>query len=440
MSDHTLSRGINIALAASTALVGAATLSSEALAGSFAIREQSAYSQGASFAGSATCGSSIQAMFWNPAAVTCNDAKAIAENSLSFIFLNTDVDATGGTQTATKADPGDIGEIGIVPSGSFSYAFNDRIYLGVTNNGPFGLALETPTLHNGDTYFLKGEIFSLNVTPTVGYKVNDFLSVGAGLQIQHFDLMEFSRRAALGANNAVITRLSGDDIAIGFTLGATLTPGPNTEIGIGFRSTIAHTLEGAFDTNTGTNIPIRADLDTPEVVTLSLRQRINDTFTLLGTVEWTNWSRLQDVLVINQLTGAQLALATGPVSFPFNYDDGWFFALGGEYRYNDQWTFRGGVAWELSPIADDSRSLSLPDDDRLWLSLGATYMKDEKWTFNAAYTFITSFDTTIDLSPGNPWFNPAQGTFQADVDANVHILTVGLKRTFGGGPIYAVTK
>ena len=39
-------------------------------AGGFAVREQSAYGQGSSFAGMAAPGDSISAMFWNPAAVT----------------------------------------------------------------------------------------------------------------------------------------------------------------------------------------------------------------------------------------------------------------------------------------------------------------------------------------------------------------------------------
>ena len=128
------------------------------------------------------------------------------------------------------------------------------------------------------------------------------------------------------------------------------------------------------------------------------------------------------------------------MSFPFSYDDGWFFSLGGEYQYNEKLTLRGGVGWELSPISDASRSISLPDDDRLWLSIGATYKKDEKWTFNAAYTFITAFDTTINLNSTNPWHSVFQGDYHANVDANVHILSVGFQRKFGGQPMYAMTQ
>ena len=429
-----LVKGVLLALPAAIFVVSTAN---EAVAGSFAVREQSAYSQGASFAGNATCGASIQGAFWNPSVITCNDAMAISEGTLSLLFLSTEVDTTS-TDDLSPIDPGDIGKLGVVPSSSFSYAYNENIFLGYTVNGPYGLSLETPVDHNAQAYFREGEIFSLNATPIVGYKVNDFLSVAAGVQIEYFDLKNFSREAALG--NSTLVKLNGDDIGVGFTLGATLRPMEGTEIGIGFRSSVSHSLEGRVTLNGATFAPISADLDTPEVVTLSLRQRLHDTFTLLGTVEWTNWSRLQNVPIINDSTNAQLNLGLGPVSFPFSYDDGWFFSLGGEYQYNEKLTLRGGVGWELSPISDASRSISLPDDDRLWLSIGATYKKDEKWTFNAAYTFITAFDTTINLNSTNPWHSVFQGDYHANVDANVHILSVGFQRKFGGQPMYAMTQ
>ena len=71
-----LVKGVLLALPAAIFVVSTAN---EAVAGSFAVREQSAYSQGASFAGNATCGASIQGAFWNPSVITCNDAMATSK-------------------------------------------------------------------------------------------------------------------------------------------------------------------------------------------------------------------------------------------------------------------------------------------------------------------------------------------------------------------------
>ena len=163
----------------------------------------------------------------------------------------------------------------------------------------------------------------------------------------------------------------------------------------------------------------------PEMVSASFRQRVTDAFTLMGTAEWTNWSRFGTFTVVNDITGL-------PATFlPFEYEDGWYFALGGEYEWNDQWTLRAGAAWEISPIDDQTRAIRLPDDDRLWLSIGGSYDWNERLKLNFGYSFITTFDTKIHIIPGNPVFIPPV-TYSADVDANVHILSVGLKYSWGG--------
>ena len=62
-------RGMKAVLLACGGLVALIAVTGAANAGGFAIREQSAWGQGASFAGVAAGGSS-SAMFWNPATMT----------------------------------------------------------------------------------------------------------------------------------------------------------------------------------------------------------------------------------------------------------------------------------------------------------------------------------------------------------------------------------
>lgn len=418
MNHHRLLCGISV-LAASAAISLVAV--SEAQAGAFGIREQSAYSQGASFAGAATCGDSIQGAFWNPAAIGCAET-ITSEGSFSLIIPQSDVDARPGSTFLGFGSPGDIGKLALVPATAVAVPITDSITFGITANGPFGLATETNFTHAGQVYARTGKIFSLAITPTLAFEIAPGLILGAGVSVQYFDLVEFSR--ALGPLPGTPSGvLEGDDIGVGFTLGALFRPAPGTEIGIGYRSTIAHTLEGSLRAP-AIPVPVTADLDTPDLITASFRQQITDQFTLLGTIEWSHWSRLGTIPVIGP-GGAVVS------TLPLNYEDGWFFALGGDYIYDEDVTLRAGVAWEVSPISTDTRNISLPDDDRLWLSLGATVKATETMTFNAGYSFITTFDTQIELVPGNPWF--AGPAFRGDVDTNIHILAAGFKWQFSTG-------
>jgi long-chain fatty acid transport protein len=226
-------------------------------------------------------------------------------------------------------------------------------------------------------------------------------------------------------------------VAFGFTLGVSVEPIPGTELGLGFRSSIGHELEGTFEVDgLIAETPIVADLDLPEIVSFGIRQRITDSFRLLGTVEWANWSRLdEDVAVIDKTTGLEIDLnraQAGAQGLPFFFDDGWLFAVGGEVDVTDRWTLRSGVAWEISPVEEDSRNTQVPDDDRLWLSAGTSYQATRNVSFDLGYTYLTTFGTDISIDPTSPQFNGVP--FFADVESTAHIVAAAVKVKFGGPP------
>jgi long-chain fatty acid transport protein len=72
-----------------------------------------------------------------------------------------------------------------------------------------------------------------------------------------------------------------------------------------------------------------------------------------------------------------------------DWDDTWFFALGADYRVNNQWTVRGGVAYDMDPNSDQKKRMAvIPDTDRVWVSLGASYKYDDNLTFDFGGTYI----------------------------------------------------
>lgn len=111
---------------------------------------------------------------------------------------------------------------------------------------------------------------------------------------------------------------------------------------------------------------------------------------------------------------------------PLEYEDGWFFSVGGEYRVMPNWAVRAGLGYEISPIDVDTRTPRLPDSDRIWLSLGTTYDWSDQLSFDLAYTHIfTTGNTDIDIRPGHPSFNGA--VFSAEVDSSVDIISAAIR-------------
>jgi long-chain fatty acid transport protein len=417
---------------AAASVAGVIAAVSVANAGGFALREQSAYGQGWSFAGSAAGGPGVSGMFWNPALVTNSLAKITVDSSYTLIAPIVELEGFGSypniiPPVPTFGESGDIGQDAFVPATSGSLRLTDDVYLGLTINGPFGLTTKPNVDWVGSYDSYSSRIFSLNATPTLGWRVNDWLSLGVGVQFQYIKADLKNRLPGIGANPLLDIDVS-DDVGFGFTAGVQLKPYEGTEIGIGFRSSIHHELEGDVTRSvvgpaTGA---LETTLNTPEVVTLGIRQRVGEAFTVAGTVEWTNWSRLGTLVG----SGPGAALIPGG-ALPFEYEDSWFFSVGGEYQFSPAMAFRAGIGYEVSPITDEDRSTRLPDADRLWLSAGGTYNWSEKLSFDLGYSFLLAVgDTDINRTA----LIPGLGTrtlFAGDAEATTHIVSVGLRYKFG---------
>ena len=418
----------------------AATLSaSSASAGGFAIREQSASGLGSAFAGSAA-GYDLSSMFWNPAAVGVKSGLN-TESHYSILALQTElkgatlagpvvalVPALAGLPTET-----DIGGLAALGSTYLNYEFAPGTFVGLSVSSPFGLVTKPDdTNWAGFMHGRRAQIFTLNVNPVAGYRVAPGITIGAGPTFQYMKTtLKFAPAAAPGIASATIR---ADDVGIGFTAGVLMQSG-GTSLGLGFRSKVRQELTGSF-----INAPLafstaaRVDLETPETVTASIRQAITPGVRLLGTVEWTNWSRIKTVVVRDR---NNFFAATGGVitTLPLNWDDGWFFSGGLEFDYSKKLTLRGGVAYEISPIDDPTKRIAqLPDTDRLWVSVGATYKWSDALTFDVAYSHIFVDDTqlqqTVERNFGIAGIQPV--TLSANSEASVDILSVSMKMKLGG--------
>ncbi len=442
-------------LAAGASVVALSVSALPAEAGGFDVREQSALFQGMSFAGAAAGGTALGSMFWNPAAAGFVGEGFTFDSSYSLIIPRADLTVTSidpdGPGPSAAADPDspfagpfqgldttvDVGRDAVVPASYMAYRYSKDLVFALSMNSQYGLGTKPDnTDWIGSVVGRSSKLFSINAAPTVAYEIAPGIQVGAGVQIQYLDLMHFksSTDPAAGSPSSI---LEGTDWGFGYTLGVNLAPAPGTSIGIGFRSSIEHELDGSVRI-AGTPGPagVQANLDLPEKVTASLRQDLMPGIRAHATVEWTNWSRLTKVPVV--LDDDFIVLPTGqPVaSLDFEWEDGWYFALGGEYDYSQDLTLRVGIGYEISPVRDaTSRLVQLPDNDRVWLSAGVSYKVGDLFgllndaTIDLAYTHIFVEDGDFERFPSSVLAGGAP-LIAGEVDASVDIVSVGLRSTW----------
>ena len=239
----------------------------------------------------------------------------------------------------------------------------------------------------------------------------------------------------------------------GFTTGINFSPVTGTSMGLGFRSSVHHVLEGEtkiqfnptasalFGLASTVEAPTQIGIELPEKITFSFRQGLSPRARLLGTIDWANWSRFDVVPVVLEgplrLGPLIPALKQGATvaNFEFKWQDGWLFALGGEYDWSPSLTLRAGVGYEISPVhSATTRLVQVPDSDHTWASMGASYKLSTNCSVDFAYSHIFYEDD----APFKRF--PASALLQGvspllgNADVSVDVISVSWRMVLGPPP------
>ena len=325
---------------------------------------------------------------------------------------------------------------------------------GVGINVPFGLKTEYDADWIGRFQGITSEVKTLNINPSLSFKLSERASLGFGLSYQRAEIDLLSAvnysGVAFGAGGAGLLAAVGgagvegqnsvsvDGDAWGFNIGALFDVTPATRVGVHYRSSLDYETDGS---TSFTNVPaafagvpalaaatsngnVKLDLETPATLSFSVAHRVSDRLELLADATWTEWSKISQLpLVRTSGAGNGSTLDT----LTFNFDDTWRLAVGGNYKWSGPWTLRAGVAYDQSPVPNErDRTVRLPDNDRYWLSLGATYRASAVSRFDVGYSFIHVKDADIN----NDQTARARGIVRGTYEAYVNILSVQYQHSF----------
>lgn len=391
--------------------------------------EQGASSLGNAGAGSAAVAENASTIYYNPAGMTELGRGAIS-GGLVAVKTNFEFSNNGSITPGFTGDGGNGGNWGFVPNAYGSWQVSKDIYIGLGIGAPFGLKTEYDKPWTGSAHSNSFDIKTININPSIAWRAADWVSLGAGINWQRIDA---TYERAAGTNgvpvlvngrpvsngqggfvtypNGVLpntnVKLEMDDNAWGWNVGALFKPAEQTKIGVSYRSKIKYTATGNVSVtgpsaavNVGGSSNIKADIDVPDTFILSLSQGIGDRWELLGDISWTGWSSIPYVDIVR--TSATPAYSAGSTAQKLNtkFDDAWRFALGANYKVNDDWKLRFGIAYDQTPVPNAQyRLVSLPDNDRTWFSAGFQWKpaKDMALDVGAAYLYVKNADINNDL-------------------------------------------
>lgn len=363
-------------------------------AAGFALLEQNASGAGVAYAGKAAIGEDASAAWFNPASMSRLKERQVVLGG-HYIDLNSEFN-NEGTTPGTGRDVGDFGSEGYIPNFHLVIPFNDRINVGLSVGTPFGLKTDYQPDWIGRFQGVTSDIKSVNINPSISYKVNDQWSVGAGVSVQKLDA-KLSSVATLPLVGESLTTIAGDGWGYGFNLGVMGQLTPATRVGVAYRSAIEQDLEGNVTFSgpaaASQNSDLRSKIRLPASLSLSSVTDLNPKWQLLADATWTEWTTIQKLQFDRVNAGA--GAAPIPVQ-DYEWKNSWRFAVGGIYKYSDTINLKAGVAYDMTPVPDERRKVRLPDEDRITLAVGSQYKFDKATTFDVAFQYVMPDKAKID--------------------------------------------
>jgi long-chain fatty acid transport protein len=369
---------------------------------------------------------------WNPAGMTRLDHSQLVAGA-QVLLPTIEFDSGAGT-TVVGNNGGNAGSP--TPSlGSFYvHSFSDRFKMGAALSSFYGLAGNYANNWVGRYTLLNAEIFTIGLITSAAYRVNDWLSIGAGPGVFYGRL-----KSTTGINNVQDAlpdgklKVNADDIALNANAGILVELNEHTRFGVAYNSKVeldyddrpnfkdlGPGLEAILGASGVLDAVARLGLPIPQGVVVSGYHDLTERLAVVANVGWQDWSDFGSIeLSLDDSSDTSVTTA-------LNTDDTYHGALGFRFRIADPWLVSIGAAYDTSPMSVQNRSLALPMDRQVRYGTGIEYTASERYRFGLAYEFLDLGNAKVSRTGG-----PLSGDVQGDYGSNyVSFVLLTVTRTF----------
>ena len=273
-----------------------------------------------------------------------------------------------------------------------TYQIVDGLTFGIGVNNPFGLGTEWNSDWIGKYITTKVDLSTFFVTPTVGYRISDNLSVGVGVNYVT-GKVTLDRDVAIPFNSPPpVVSLSLKATSYGFNVGVLYKLSPVVSVGASYRSQVKLDATGTatFSPNyTQLSLPggdITSSLTLPATGFVGVSYKAMDNLELEADYQYVGWSSFKELSVTFK---ADNSVSTDPE----NYQDTYIIRVGGQYTIGSI-QLRAGYLYDHTPIQTAYLYPMLPDANRNGINLGVGYKLTDNLSVDISYMFLR-FDQRV---------------------------------------------
>lgn len=334
------------------------------------------------------------AAWTNPAGMTALQEDRIFAG-LQVVIPETEFEssiASGG-----GSDGGNAGETAAIPSFFYLRKQSEKLRLGFSVTAPLGGGVDYGDNFAGRYETINAFLEGIALSPSIGYEVNDQLSIGAGVS---FIYTLYEQDIAI--NPAFVPTVDGgdgklkiedaDDWGYQPFLGLMYQLSERAMFGAVYRAEMDVELEGDLKfRNLGPLTPdisdVELDWDNPQTLEAGLSFQLTPEKTLFINAGWQEWSAFSDNEVV--FTGV------GVATIDRSWDDTWHAGIALSHLKNRE-GYAVGLSYESSPTDDDDRTFDLPVDEFLRLSASYSWTGKSALDYSLGASLVAFGDTKID--------------------------------------------
>ena len=309
-------------------------------------------------------------------------------------------------------------------------------------SGPVTDTLVT-NLFGGKEFKWKSELGVMNISPTFAYRINEKISVGlAGCvywgtmtmdrpmdntdNLLHADPDDHDRVPYMDSQYS-------DDLegtGYGFSLGVTLTPMENFNVGLTYKSPVKVKFEGDGSIETvstmtdGNGNPlvnqkidadVEREIEWPMWVGLGTSYKVTEDILFAFDVQYTQWSEIDTLETTITMNGVEQTEKT-----PMEWEDCFQIRLGTEYTVNEMFKARLGYYYDPAPAPEETASILFPSATYNAVTGGMSFAMNN-FTADFGIEYLFGEERKIDASGHN---NPGTQSF------DIFSYTLGLGYNF----------
>lgn len=289
--------------------------------------------------------------------------------------------------------------------GFYSHSVSPELKLGLAMTGNFGGVAKYDNNWVGRYYVQQTKMVGLSFVPSIAYKVNDKLSLGAGVNAMYGF---YENTVAINNINPAFgdgqLKLEDSTWGWGVNLGLLYEIDPRTRLGLTWNSQVnlnfnapaefsnlAPGLLTALGNSGLLTSTIKIGIKVPQQVMGSVFTQVNDRWALLGSVGWQQWSKFGQLQL-----GIDNSANPSGITANIPFKDTWHVAGGAQYRLSGPWLLNFGIAYD-SGFQGSTVSPLLPTNAAWRFGVGAENQasKSMTWGVSAEYLYGGTLDVNL---------------------------------------------